>query len=51
MVVVAIGGWILVANQAPAWALFALVSLGMVVMGVGTAIGVAMTSWEPRRGR
>jgi len=51
MVVVAIGGWILVVNQAPAWALFAVVSLGMVVMGVGTAIGVAVTSWEPRRGR
>ena len=51
MVVVAVGGWILVVNQAPAWALFAVVALGMVVMGVGTAIGVAVTSWEPRRGR
>ena len=47
MAVVAAGGWILVANSAPSWSLFALVSAGMVVMGVVTAASVAMTPWGP----
>jgi Na+-driven multidrug efflux pump len=48
MAVVAAGGWILVANSAPSWSLFALVAAGMVVMGVVTAASVAMTPWGPR---
>jgi hypothetical protein len=36
-----------VANSAPSWSLFALVSAGMVVMGVVTAASVAMTPWGP----
>ncbi|MBU2136995.1 MAG: MATE family efflux transporter, partial [Alphaproteobacteria bacterium] len=48
LVVIAVGGWLLIRNDAPAWALFALVALGMVVMGVMTAAFVAMTPWGPR---
>ena len=48
LAVVAIGGVILVKTQAPAWALFALVALGMVVMGSLTAAAVALTPWGPR---
>ncbi|MFN3856982.1 MAG: MATE family efflux transporter [Caulobacter sp.] len=46
--VIALGGWMLVQAQAPSWALFALVALGMVVMGLGTALSVALTPWGPR---
>lgn len=49
MVVVAVGGWLLVVNEAPAWGLFALVAVGMVIMGVGTAGSVALTPWGPRQ--
>ena len=48
MVVVGVGGWILVMNDAPSWALFALVAAGMVVMGLATAGSVAITRWGPR---
>jgi putative MATE family efflux protein len=48
LVVIAVGGWLLIRNDAPSWALFALVALGMVVMGVMTAAFVAMTPWGPR---
>ncbi len=48
LAVVAIGGVILVKTQAPSWALFALVALGMVTMGVMTAGFVALTPWGPR---
>ncbi len=48
LAVVAIGGVILVKTQAPAWALFALVALGLVVMGATTAAAVALTPWGPR---
>lgn len=48
LVVVAIGGVILVKTQAPSWALFALVALGMVTMGAMTAGFVALTPWGPR---
>lgn len=51
LLVVAIGGIILVNTQAPSWALFALVALGMVVMGVMTAGSVALTPWGPRPSR
>ena len=48
MAVIAAGGWLLVVNNAPSWTLFALVSFGMVVMGVATAGFVALTPWGPR---
>ena len=48
LAVVAIGGVILVKTQAPPWTLFALVALGMVVMGTATAAAVALTPWGPR---
>jgi putative MATE family efflux protein len=48
MAVIAAGGWLLVTNKAPPWTLFALVSLGMVVMGLATAGFVALTPWGPR---
>lgn len=49
MGVIALGGWLLVANNAPSWTLFALVALGMAVMGLATAGFVALTPWGPRR--
>ena len=48
MAVVGIGGWLLVVNDAPSWALFALVAAGMVVMGLATAGSVAITPWGPK---
>jgi len=48
LAVVGIGGLILVATQAPSWALFALVALGMVTMGVMTAGFIYFTPWGPR---
>ena len=48
LVVVGVGGLILVTVQAPAWALFALVALGMVTMGALTAAFVYFTPWGPR---
>ena len=48
LAVVGIGGLILVKTQAPAWALFAVVALGMVTMGTMTAAFVALTPWGPR---
>jgi putative MATE family efflux protein len=48
MALIAGGGWLLVANDAPSWTLFALVAAGMVVMGVATAGFVAITPWGPR---
>ncbi len=48
LAVVAIGGVILVKTQAPPWTLFALVALGMVIMGTVTAGFVALTPWGPK---
>lgn len=48
LAVVLTGGVILVMMEAPAWTLFALVALGMVVMGGLTAAFVWFTPWGPR---
>lgn len=48
LLVIALGGWALLANDAPAWTLFALVSAGMVTAGVASVAFVAMTPWGPR---
>jgi Na+-driven multidrug efflux pump len=45
LLIVAIGGWSLVAAQAPAWTLFALVGGAMVVFGLSTAGSVALVRW------
>jgi putative MATE family efflux protein len=45
---VAIGGWFLVQAQAPLWALFALVAVAMVALGLGTALAIKVTPWTAR---
>ncbi|MGP9810212.1 MATE family efflux transporter [Rhodopseudomonas sp. NSM] len=45
LVLVAIGGTALVASGAPAWTLFALVLVAMVVYGLGTAAAIHLTRW------
>ncbi|MDB5431783.1 MAG: family efflux transporter [Caulobacter sp.] len=47
LAVVATGGLLLVRAHAPPRALFALVALGMVTMGLFTAGAVALTPWGP----
>ncbi|MEY2682923.1 MAG: Multidrug export protein MepA [Pseudomonadota bacterium] len=47
LVVVAAGGALLAHWQAPAWAIFALVSAGMAVYGISTALIVKYTPWGP----
>lgn len=42
---VMVGGWWLVQEQAPVWAMFALISAAMVVYGVSTALFVRLTPW------
>jgi len=46
-VVAGAGAW-LVARDAPAWQLFALVGAGMAVYGVATAVAIRITRWGPR---
>jgi Na+-driven multidrug efflux pump len=45
LVMVIVGGWWLVQEQAPVWAMFALISAAMVVYGVSTALFVRLTPW------
>jgi Na+-driven multidrug efflux pump len=45
LAMVAIGGWWLASIVAPAWALFALVGAAMIVLGLGTAASVGLTTW------
>jgi hypothetical protein len=45
LVIVGGGGWLLASMGAPAWALFALVGVAMVVYGLGTALSVRLTRW------
>jgi Na+-driven multidrug efflux pump len=45
LAVVAGGGWILAAADAPVWTLFALVALSMLAYGLTTAAAVYVTSW------
>jgi putative MATE family efflux protein len=51
LVVIAAGGWVLIAMNAPSWALFALVAFGMVVMGTVTAAFIWFTPWGPAQAR
>ena len=45
LVVIAVGGWLLAANAAPVWTLFALVALSMLAYGLTTAAAVYFTPW------
>jgi len=47
LAVIVIGGWWLVAMQAPAWGYFALVSAAMAAYGVFNAGAVWLSRWEP----
>jgi putative MATE family efflux protein len=49
LVIVASVGFWLAAIGSPAWAVFALVGVGMVAYGLSAALAVALTRWEPRR--
>jgi putative MATE family efflux protein len=48
LAVIAAGGWWLASISAPAWAIFALVSLSMVAYGAATAAAVYFTPWGGR---
>ena len=45
LVLVILGGWWLVSVQAPAWAMFALISAAMLLYGLCTAWFVRLTPW------
>jgi MATE family, multidrug efflux pump len=50
LVMIAVGGLLLTAADAPAWSLFALVGASMAVFGLGVAAAVYLTPWgsEPQ---
>ena len=45
LLIVGGGGWWLASAGAPAWTLFALVGVAMVVYGLGTALSIRLTRW------
>jgi putative MATE family efflux protein len=45
LLLVGLGGWWLMSINAPAWMLFAMVGLAMVVFGLGTALAIRLTPW------
>jgi putative MATE family efflux protein len=45
LALVAFGGWWLASSGAPAWTLFALVGVAMVVFGLSTALSIRLTRW------
>lgn len=47
LAVVAIGGWLLMSQGAEAWTMYALIALGLLVYGLGSALGVYLTRWGP----
>ncbi len=46
LIIVAGGGWLLLRAQAPLWTLFALVTVAMVALGLGSAAAVRFTPWR-----
>lgn len=50
LVTVAIGGWLLLAEDQPQWIMFALVGISMVVYGLATAYAIHRTRWGGVRG-
>ena len=49
LVLIAAVGAALAASGAPAWQFFALIALGMIIYGAGTATAVWRSDWTPRR--
>jgi len=49
LVLIAAVGAALAASGAPAWQFFALIALGMIIYGTGTATAVWRSDWTPRR--
>ena len=49
LAVVALGGLALALAQAPVWAIFALVALGMAVYGLATLLAVRFSAWGVER--
>jgi putative MATE family efflux protein len=47
LLVVVVGGWWLLAIQAPAWCFFALLSASMIAYGVTAGIAMRISSWQP----
>jgi len=45
LLIVGGGGWLLASTGAPAWQMFALVGVAMIVYGLGTALSVRLTRW------
>jgi Na+-driven multidrug efflux pump len=45
LVLVMVGGWWLLQEQAPVWSMYALISVAMVVYGLSTALFVRFTPW------
>jgi MATE family, multidrug efflux pump len=45
LLLVGLGGWWLVSIDAPAWTLFALVGVAMVMFGLATALSIRLTRW------
>ncbi len=48
LMVIALGGWWLVANDHQAWTMFALVGAAMVAYGIGTVVAIRVTPWGRR---
>lgn len=49
LAIVIVGGWAIVATDAPLWALFALSTAAMVAQGLGTAAAIHFTPWRAAR--
>jgi putative MATE family efflux protein len=45
LVVVGVGGFVLIAQGAPLWAFFALITCGLISYGAATALAVRLTKW------
>ena len=45
LILVGLGGWWLASAGAPAWTLFALVGVAMIVFGLALALSVRLTRW------
>lgn len=48
---IGLGGWWLIARDAPSHAFFVLAALSMIVLGLLCAAAVVWSEWEPSRGR
>ena len=46
--IIAVGGWLLAINNAPAWMMFTLVAFAMVAYGLSCALSVYVSKWGAR---